>query len=99
MPPDNMNLDPLEAELLGWLLDDLEAPQTLAGDISRQFGTWASEASISSALARLLEMGFVQAFEFDQATNSFRPIASKNPPLTAWFMATEAGRVLADKAP
>jgi hypothetical protein len=94
-----MNLDPLEAEVLGWLLDDVEAPQTLAGDISREFGSSVSEASISSALARLVEMGFVQVFEFDQAANSFRSIASRNPPLTAWFMATEAARALADKMP
>jgi hypothetical protein len=94
-----MNLDPLEAEVLGWLLDGVEAPQTLAGDISREFGSSVSEASISSALSRLVEMGFAQAFEFDQATNSFRSIASKNPPLTAWFMATEAGRALVDKMP
>jgi len=94
-----MNLDPLEAEVLGWLLDDVEAPQTLAGDISREFGSSVSEASISSALARLVEMGFAQAFEFDQATNSFQPIAARNPPLTAWFMATKAGRALADKMP
>jgi hypothetical protein len=94
-----MNLDPLEAEVLGWLLDGVETPQTLAGDIFREFGSSVSEASISSALSRLVEMGFAQAFEFDQATNSFRSIASKNPPLSAWFMATKAGRALVDKMP
>jgi hypothetical protein len=94
-----MNLDPLEAEVLGWLLDDVEAPQTLAGDISREFGSSVSEASISSALTRLVEMGLAQAFEFDQATNSFRSIATRNPSLTAWFMVTKAGCALADKMP
>ncbi len=89
-----MNLDPLEAEVLGWLLDDPDTPQTPAGDVSREFGRSVSDASIADALVRLVQMGLVQAFEFDPASKSFRPLVSKNPPITAWFLATSAGRHL-----
>jgi hypothetical protein len=94
-----VNLDPLEAEVLGWLLDDYEAPQTLAGDISGEFGTSVSEASVSSALVRLVEVGLAQAFQFDLASETYRPIALEGSPLTAWFMATAAGRKLVNEIP
>jgi hypothetical protein len=94
-----MNLDPLEAEVLGWLLDDFETPKTLAGNISLEFGSSASEESVSAALARLVASGLVQAFEFDPRSNSYRPIVVPDAPLSAWFMATKAGRALVDNSP
>jgi hypothetical protein len=93
-----VNLDPLEAEVLGWLLDDSETPKTLAGEVCREFGTSASTESVCAALARLVASGLVQAFEFDQRSNAFRPIVFPDLPLSAWFMATRAGRALADNS-
>jgi hypothetical protein len=94
-----MNLDPLEAEVLGWLLEDFETPKTLAGNISLEFGSSASEESVSAALARLVTCGLVQAFEFDPGSNAYRPIAASDAPLSDWFMATRAGRALVDNSP
>ena len=94
-----MNLDPLEAEVLGWLLDDFETPKTLAGDVAREFGSSTSKDSVSAVLARLVAKGLAQAFEFDGRSNTFRPIAFPDLPLSAWFMATRAGRALVDNPP
>jgi len=85
-----MNLDPLEAEVLGWLLDDPGAPKTPAGIIAAEFGSWVSEEAVGAALARLVASGLVQAFELDKNSNSFRPIMAAGAPLSAWFMATSA---------
>lgn len=94
-----MNLDPLEAEVLGWLLDEPDTLRTLAENFPREFGSSATEASISSALGRLADMGIVQAYQFDEASNSYQPVAWKNPPLTAWFQVSRAGRELVDRLP
>jgi hypothetical protein len=94
-----MNLDPLEAEVLGWLLENMEAPRTLAKDYASEFGSSTSPASISTALGRLVEMGFAQAYELVPESKTFRPIASRNPPLTAWFMVTQGGREMVQKLP
>ena len=91
-----MNLDPLEAEVLGWLLDDFETPKTLAGGIALEFGSSVSNESVCAALARLVTSGLVQAFELDQPSNSYRPIAPSDLSLSAWFLATKAGRALVD---
>jgi len=94
-----MNLDPLEAEVLGWLLDDSETPKTLAGDLGFEFGRSVSQESVCAALARLVACGLAQAFEFDQHSKSFRPIVVSGLPASAWFMATSAGRALVRSTP
>ncbi len=86
-----MNLDPLEAEVLGWLLDECATPQALV-DCMSQFGRTVTEESVAAAIGRLVEMGFAQVYDFDPVSKSYRPIALKNPPLNKWFMATQVAR-------
>jgi hypothetical protein len=89
-----MNLDPLEAEVLGWLLDDPETPKTLTGGVALEFGSSVSAESVRAALVRVVEAGLVQAYEFDQASGAYRPIDVSDLTLSSWFMATKAGRAL-----
>jgi hypothetical protein len=87
-----VNLDPLEAEVLGWLLEECGSPQTLSDNLALQFGRSATEASVAAAIGRLVAMGFAQVYDFDPSSKTFRPIELKNPPLDKWFAATQVGR-------
>ncbi|SPE21347.1 hypothetical protein SBBP1_1330007 [Burkholderiales bacterium] len=96
-----MNLDPLEAEVLGWLLDDVDTPKTPAGNVVREFGRSTTEDAVCAALARLVASGLAQAFEFDPRLQTYRPIAvvDRSGAAAAWFVATRAGRALLEPSP
>jgi hypothetical protein len=94
-----VNLDPIEAEVFGWLLEATDSPRSLSEGIERDFGPSMPLESVSNALRRLVASGFAQAFEFDDPSRSYRPVAMRNPPLGLWFMATRAGRDIVERLP
>ena len=86
----------LESEVLGFLMDDLEAPQSLERNVSEALARPIVQSEILEALLRLAEMGLAQAFEFERVSASFRPVEVNNAlsRTDLWFKATQAGEAL-----
>jgi hypothetical protein len=83
-----------ELEVLGWVVDDYEAPHTIAGDIARVSGNPTTEGEVRIALLALAESGLVQAFAYDARGNRYGPITYREAVSAndAWYMATAAGK-------
>ena len=83
----------LDTEVLGWVLNDYEAPQTIAADIGRELKKTITEQQVLASLKSLTAAGLVQAFAFDASKNAYRPATIGSiPDEKLWFMATEAGK-------
>ncbi|MDO9151711.1 MAG: hypothetical protein Q7U33_10070 [Methylotenera sp.] len=85
-----MNLSIIENEILDLLLDDYEAPETIAQNISIKI----TKKEILSVLDSLTTSGLVQPFIYDTASQQYKKIepASTNPNQEVWFLATSVGR-------
>ena len=76
-----------ENEVLEMCGNDFEAPQTIAGDLSRELGRRISEAEVRGALMHLTSAGKLQAYVFESSSNRYVPISSAVAAQTeqAWF--------------
>ena len=80
-----------ELEVLGWVADDYEAPQTITQDIARETGRSTTEAEVRAALLALTQSGLVQAYIYD--AQGYKPItyAEASAAADPWFMSTATG--------
>ena len=88
-----MTTTDVEREVLGFLMDDLESPQSLERNVCEALGRVVTRESIFSALLRLTYLGFAQAFEYAEASKSWRLVTTPNAEgfQSLWFKATPAG--------
>ena len=89
-----MVLSNVESEVLGFLLDDLEAPQSLDRNVSIALGHAVTCSEILTAMVRLAVAGLAQAYEYDPASNSYRAVENEclGERRDVWFKATAVGR-------
>jgi hypothetical protein len=87
-----MNQRAFEQQVLEFVRDDYEAPQTVASDIARELGRSVSEQEVRSALLALTASGRVQAYVFESAKGRYVPVASADAAKeqSIWFKATSA---------
>jgi len=85
-----MNQRGFEQEVLEFVRDDYEAPQTVVSDIARELGRPVSEQEVRSALLALTVSGQVQAYAFESTKGRYVPIASADAAKEqgVWFKAT-----------
>jgi hypothetical protein len=79
----------IESEVLDRCGNDVEAPHTIASDISRDLGRQVSESEVRAAFLSLASKGLVQAYTFEASSSRYVPISSAEAAHTdaAWFMA------------
>ena len=70
-----------ELDVLGAVSNDYEAVHTIHGDLERDLGRPVSLEELASALTRLVELGFADAFVFDPELRNYRkvPLGSHPP--------------------
>src|SRR5258706_323087 len=86
-------LGAFELDVLGWVLDDYEAPHTIATDIARELKRPTSEAQVRAALLGLAQKGMVQAYLYEPSSQRYKPVSHSEAQAAAepWFMATPTG--------
>jgi len=79
----------IENEVLDRCSDDIEAPHSIAPDISRDLGRLVTETEVRAAFLALASKGLVQAYIFEASSSRYVPISSAEAAHTdaAWFMA------------
>src|SRR5262245_43423707 len=83
-----------ELEVLGFVVDDYEAPHTIAEDIARELQRPTTEAQVLAALLTLARTGMVQSYVYDSGSAHYRAISAQEAASASapWFMATAAGK-------
>ena len=86
-------LSSLESEVLGWLLDDYESPQSLHQDIQRELGRPLGLPELTAALQSLCARGLAHCYRFDEGQNEYVKITESamfGP--ESWYFASASGR-------
>ena len=82
-------LSSIQQAVLLSVADDIEAPHTIAGDLSRDLGRPTTEADVLGVLLELVGLGAASAFEYSHSSQRYERIdldqasASVDP----WFRA------------
>lgn len=95
-----MPLTEFQREVLGWVRDDYESPETICGDIARKLGRAVSSAEVSAALAALVGEGLVAAFRYNKAEETFERVDldAHADAGGLWYLALSRGAAQSDRA-
>ena len=63
-----------QLDVLLRIADDVEAPHTLAADLSRDLGRPVSEPEVLAILLELVQLGAAAAFEYSHSAQRYEPI-------------------------
>ena len=88
-----MPLTNFDREVLGFLLDDYESSQSIAGDLSRELGRTVSEGEAYDALVRLVKEGYARGYRFESDSRAWREVDRLPAGFDdqTWFLATPLG--------
>jgi hypothetical protein len=89
-----MVLTRYESSALNLILDDYEAPNTIANNVAQDLGHFVAEQEVMEALTALTIRGLATAFSYDPSSQSFCVINVEEIKETnnLWFMASSSGR-------
>jgi hypothetical protein len=82
-------LSDMQIDVLLRIADDVEAPHTIAADLTRDLGRPVAESEVLVVLLELVRLGAASAFEYSHSTQRYEPLeamhASSAP--DPWFRA------------
>jgi len=86
-------MDAFDLEVFGRVVDDYEAIHTIRGDLERELSRPIAADEVAAALLRLVDSGFVDAFEYGSASNSWVEARTEGIDVgELWFVANSRGR-------
>jgi predicted SpoU family rRNA methylase len=82
-------LSDIQKDVLLRVADDVEAPHTIAADMSRDLGTPVSEVEALAILLELVHLGAVSVFEYSPAAQDYIHVDASQASTVAdpWFRA------------